>query len=127
MTLDENSNNEGCNMADRARQATKFVEQQLSVLEELSKTAMTSLNAVLAKERLHKWKHYVVTEIAEKVGSEPAQRLRRDWLETPYAPDDIFEEFKDDVDMCRRHLQQLLADLRAQASRDEREERSSLG
>lgn len=114
-------------MTDRAIEAAKFVEQQLSVLEELSRTAMNSLNAVLAKERLHKWKHFVVTEVAEKMGPEAAHRLRREWLDTPYAPDDIFNEFNDDVDMCRRHLRQLLAELGTPAPRNENAERTSLG
>ena len=98
-------------MTEREQAALEFLEHQLQGMEVIHKQAMDSLNAVLGKEHLQKWKKQVLTVLAEKVTPEHAKQLSKDWLETVFFAGDLFDELSDDVDMCRRHLKKLVKEI----------------
>lgn len=98
-------------MSDRKQAALEFLKKQKKDLETIQPHALETTNAILAKERFHKWKLYVIGAVGEKLGPTYGQRLQLDWIDTAYAGGDMYDEISDDIEMCLRQLKNLIFEV----------------
>ena len=98
-------------MSDRKQAALEFLKKQLNDLEIIQPRALETTNAILAKERFHKWKLFVIGAVTEKLGPTYGQRLQTDWIDTAYAGGDMYDEIADDIEMCLRQLKKLIFEV----------------
>ncbi|MDT7042643.1 hypothetical protein [Candidatus Nitronereus thalassa] len=98
-------------MTDREQAALEFLKKQLQDLETIQPHALQTTNAILAKERFHKWKIYVIGAVGEKLGPTYGKRLQIDWIETAFAGGDMYDEIADDIEMCLRQLKHLIREV----------------
>lgn len=106
-------------MEDSKQEALDFLHKHVKDLEALITQAnITAANVVLAKERFHKWKKYVIEAIREKIGEGHAKQLSAAWLETTFAGGDIAEELNDDIEMCLRNLRKLTKNVETHGFED---------
>lgn len=98
-------------MSDRQEAALEFLKKQKSDLEIIQPFALETTNAIMAKERFHKWKIFVIGAVTEKLGPTYGQRLQLDWIDTAYAGGDMYDEIADDIEMCLRQLKNLIFEI----------------
>jgi len=98
-------------MSDRQQAALEFLKKQLKDLETIQPHALETTNAILAKERIHKWKLFVISAVGEKLGPTYGQRLQTDWIDTAYAGGDMYDEIADDIEMCLRQIKKLIFEV----------------
>lgn len=105
-------------MNDQTRQALAFLAKQIQELKIIQPHLVQAVNAVLAKEQFAKWKTQVVHQIGEHVAPAYQRRFSKDWLETTFAGADMYDELRDDVDMCLRQLYALSKEIETQGLSD---------